>query len=150
VLSVQEDGLLAPAAAQADTTLTVRVKPEIPAALMRGEEHVLRAVEVSGDPRFADAIHHLVRHLRWDFEADLARVFGDIAGYRMAEGLRAFAAWQRDAARRLAESAAAYATDEKGLLVRRQEHEGFAAEVAGLRDAVDRLEQRVRRLGPTT
>jgi ubiquinone biosynthesis protein UbiJ len=150
VLGVQEDGLVAPAPAQAETTLTVRVKPEIAAALMRGEEHVLRAAEVSGDPRFADAIHHLVRHLRWDFEADLARIFGDIAGYRMAEGLRAFAAWQRDAARRLADSAAAYATDEKGLLVRRQEHEGFAAGVAGLRDAVDRLEQRVRRLGPTT
>jgi ubiquinone biosynthesis protein UbiJ len=149
VLGVGEDGLLAPSAGEAGATLTVRVKPEILAALMRGEEHVLRAVEVSGDPRFADAILHLVRHLRWDFEADLARVFGDIAGYRMAEGLRAFGAWQRDAAHRLAESAAAYAADEKGLLVRRQEHEGFAADVAGLRDAIERLEQRMRRLGPT-
>lgn len=148
MLGVQDDGLVAPAAAQAETTLTVLVKPEILAALLRGEEHVLRAVEVSGDPRFADAVLHLVRHLRWDFEADFAGLFGDIAGYRMAEGLRAFVGWQRDAARRLAESAAAYATDEKGLLVRRQEHEGFAAEVAGLRDALDRLEHRMRRLGP--
>jgi ubiquinone biosynthesis accessory factor UbiJ len=146
---VQQDGLLAPARTEAQATLTVRVKPEAPAAMMRGEEHLLRAIEVRGDPRFADALHHLVRHLRWDFEADLSRVFGDIVGYRLAEGLRAFAGWQRDAALRLAESAAAYATDEKGLLVRRQEHEGFAAEVAILRDAVDRLEQRVRRLGPT-
>ncbi|HLS87110.1 MAG TPA: hypothetical protein VK043_12510 [Burkholderiales bacterium] len=145
---MQADGRVEAAGEDEAPSLVVTAKPEAPAALLRGEEHLLRAIEVSGDSRFADAVLHLVRHLRWDFEDDLARLVGDIAAYRIAEGLRGLFAWQRDTARRLAESATAYVADERGLVVRRAEHEHFAAEVARLRDAVERLEQRVRLLGP--
>jgi ubiquinone biosynthesis protein UbiJ len=60
---------------------------------------------------------------------------------------RGFAAWQVDAARRLAEAFADYAVEEKRLLVSRRELAYFSSEVARLRDAVERLDKRVRRLG---
>ena len=101
---------------------------------------------MSGEPRLASEVLALAQHLRWDVEEDLSKVFGDVLAHRMAEAGRAFAAWQADAARRLIESVADYAVDEKRVLVARQEVEGFAEAVARLRDAVERLEKRVQRL----
>jgi ubiquinone biosynthesis protein UbiJ len=113
----------------------------------RGEEHFMRAVEITGNARLASEVMQLARHLRWDFEEDLSRLVGDVAAHRLAEGARALAAWQLDAGRRLAATLADYVIDEARLLVRRQEHAAFAAELARMRDALERLEKRVGRLG---
>jgi ubiquinone biosynthesis accessory factor UbiJ len=145
VFEIRDGGLLQPGAPHAEASLSILVKPDAPAALLRGEHHFLRAVEVSGNPRLAEAVMFLLRHLRWDFEEDLARVFGDVVAERMGGAVRGFAAWQADAARRLSESAAVYATQEKKLLVGRADFEPFAHEVARLRDAIERLEQKVLR-----
>jgi len=131
----------------ADPALTVTLKPGALFSLARGPEHFTRALEVTGDPGLASEVLALAQHLRWDVEEDLSRIFGDVAAHRLAEAGRAFAGWHRDAARRLVESLADYAVDEKRVLMARQEVEGFADAVARLRDAVERLEKRVRRLG---
>jgi ubiquinone biosynthesis protein UbiJ len=144
-LTILEDGRVRPGGEA--PALTIVIKPDALAALGRGEEHLLRAVEISGNARLAAEVVHLVRHLRWDVEEDLSRVVGDAAAHRLANTARAFAAWQGDAARRLVESFAAYATDEKDVLVRRAQLEAHAAEVAALRDALERLGQRINRLG---
>jgi ubiquinone biosynthesis protein UbiJ len=146
-LTIEEGGLVRGAAGDAAASLVVVLKPDAPAALVRGEAHFLRAVEVSGNARLADEVMALARELRWDFEEDLSRVFGDVAAHRLADGIRAFGAWQADAGSRLAESLAAYVTDEARLLAQRAELEALARETARLRDAIERLEQRMRRLG---
>ncbi len=146
-LEVGEGGRLGAAApGGAAPSLVIALKADAPAALLRGQEHFLRSVDVSGNARFAEAVMALVRHLRWDYEEDLSRAVGDVAAHRIAGGLRDFAAWQADAARRLAESFAVYATQEAPLLVRRAELDALAGEASGLRDALERLEQRMRRL----
>jgi ubiquinone biosynthesis protein UbiJ len=127
-------------------SLTVTLKPGAPAALARGEEHFMREVEVSGNARLAAEVLALARHLRWDFTEDLSRVIGDVAAHRVGEAARAFVAWQADAAQRLAEALAGYATEEKHVLVRRAELRALAGGIAGLRDAVERLAKRVERL----
>jgi ubiquinone biosynthesis accessory factor UbiJ len=130
-----------------DPALIVTLKPDALVNLARGPEHFLRSIEVAGDPALAAAVMALARHLRWDVEEDLSRLFGDVAAHRMADAARAFGAWQVDAARRLTESLADYAVDEKRVLIARPEMESFAAEIARLRDALERLEKRVERLG---
>ena len=131
--------------------LVVRLKPELLSALGKGEEHLMRAVEVSGNPQLAAEVMWLLRHMRAALpeiaEEDLSRVFGDIAAHRMAQGARDFLAWQADAAGRLADAFSDYATEEARLLVGRAEHDAFAAAVARLRDAVERLEKRIAPLG---
>jgi len=146
-LAVQEDGLLREATGDAAPSLLIRLKAEAPAALLRGKEHFLRAVEVSGNAKLADAVMLLAGNLRWDFEEDLSRLLGDVAAHRLAEALRSFAAWQADAARRMGESLGDYMAEESRLLVRRAELDALAGAAATLRDAVGRLEQRIRRLG---
>jgi len=127
-------------------SLTVKLKPGVLAALARGEEHLMREVEVSGNARLAAGVMALVRHLRWDPEEDLSAVIGDVAAHRVVQTARSFAAWQMDAARRIAEALADYFAQEKRVLVRQPDFRAFAGDVAGLRDAVERLAKRVERL----
>jgi ubiquinone biosynthesis accessory factor UbiJ len=130
----------------ADPALTITLTPEALLSLARGPEHFARSLEVNGDPGLAAEVSALARHLRWDVEEDLSRLFGDVAAHRIAGAGRALARWHADAARRLVESAADYAVDEKRILMARREVDEFAGAVARLRDAVERLEKRIERL----
>ena len=138
-------GTVNPAGGNA-VSLTVQLKPGALAALARGEEQLMREVEVTGNARLAAEVMALVRHLRWDPEEDLSAVIGDVAAHRAVQTARAFAAWQLDAVGRLGEALADYFAEEKRVLVRRPDFGAFAAEVADLRDAVERLAKRVERL----
>ena len=143
-LAVAEGGTIE--AGNAEPSLTMTLKPDLLVALARGEEHALRAVEVQGNGRLAAEVLVLARHLRWDVEEDLSRVFGDVVAHRLAGAARAFAAWHFDAAQRLGGSLVDYVIDEKPLLVRRAELDAFAEPVTRLRDSLARLEKRLERL----
>jgi ubiquinone biosynthesis protein UbiJ len=130
----------------AEPGLVMVMKPEILAALARGEEHALRAVDVQGNARLAAEVLVLARHLRWDAEEDLSRLLGDAAAHRLAQAGRAFAAWHLDAAARLAAAFADYATDERRMLVRRADLDALADSLGALRDSIARLDKRIERL----
>jgi ubiquinone biosynthesis accessory factor UbiJ len=130
-----------------DPALSMTFKPGLIAALARGEEHALRAVDVQGDAKLAAAVLLLARHLRWDAEEELSQLVGDVAAHRLAEAGRALAAWHVDAAQRLVAALADYATEEKQLLARRAELDQLAESVARLRDAIARLDKRIAHLG---
>jgi len=98
---------------------------------------------VAGEGPLADELRYLAKHLRWDFEEELSRVVGDVAAERVGGALRAFARWQVDAAQRVTEALADYATVESRALVRRDELARFAVEVERLRAAIDELERRL-------
>src|SRR5258708_34983606 len=94
---------------------------------------------VSGSSPLADELRYLAKHLRWEAEEELSKVVGDVAAERIGGALRAFGRWQLDAAQRLSEALADYATAESGALVRRSELRDFAAEVERLHAAIARL-----------
>jgi len=134
------------AGSSSNPALTITLTPEALLGLVRGAEHFARALEVEGDPRLAAEVSALARHLRWDVEEDLSKLFGDVAAHRIADTGRALAKWHADAALRFVDSLADYAVDEKRMLMARPEVDEFAAAVARLRDALERLEKRVERL----
>ena len=133
-------------ASDAEPGLVMTLKPQLVAALVRGEDHALRAVVVEGNSRLAAEVLVLVRHLRWDAEEDLSRIVGDVAAHRIAAAGRAFAAWHFDAAQRLIAAFVDYATEEKRVLTRRAELDELAESLARLRDGTARLEKRLERL----
>jgi ubiquinone biosynthesis accessory factor UbiJ len=143
-LAVVEGGRVQ--AGDAEPSLTMILKPELLAALARGEEHALRAVEVHGNGRLAAEVLVLARNLRPDVEEDLSRVFGDVVAHRLVDAARAFAAWHLDAAQRLGGALVDYATDERPMLVRRADLQTLADPLAQLRDAIARLDKRLERL----
>jgi ubiquinone biosynthesis protein UbiJ len=141
--AIEKSGRVAPGV---QPSLSITLRPDSLAALLRGEEHFMRTVEIEGNARLAQEVLHLVRHLRWDYEEDLSKVFGDAAAHAMAGAARGFATWQADAARRLGEGLMEYAVEESRLLAPRAQFGAFAGEVARLRDALERLEKRLERL----
>ncbi len=149
-LEIAADGQVAEPAEGAAATLTITTRPEFPAALARGEEHLMRAVDIVGNAQLATEILALMRYLRWDLEEDLSRVFGDAVAHRVVGTLRDLAAWQKDAVQRLADNVMEYAIEERRMVVTRTEFEAHAAGVAKLRDDLARLEQRMARLGRAT
>jgi len=134
-------------AADEEPGLTMTLKPQLLAALARGEDHAARSVDVQGNSKLAAELLVLARHLRWDAEETLSGLVGDIAAHRIAGAARAFAAWHLDAAQRLAAAFADYVTDEKELLARRPQLDALGESVAALRDAIARLDKRVERFG---
>jgi ubiquinone biosynthesis protein UbiJ len=149
-LRITDNGLLDRARAETESALIVKLTPgALPFLLARGEA-ARKRVKIEGSADLAGAVDYLFGHLSWDFEEDLSRVFGDIVAHRLASGGKALAAWQRDAALRLAESLAEYWTEEQPLLARPADVETFCRNVDALRDDVARLEKRVERLSSSS
>ena len=131
-LSIDATGLTARAPVQAQAALVVSLRPG--------------AVDWAGDERLAEAVRFVARNLRWDVEEDLSRLTGDILARRIVQAGQDFSAWQRDAARRTAESIADYFAQENRLLVARSELEQLARAREALEQRLEALEQRVRAL----
>jgi ubiquinone biosynthesis protein UbiJ len=129
-------------AADAGFTLT----PGITLRMLAADNNAWQEVRVSGDIAFAREILFVAQNLRWDIEADLSRVFGDIAAHRMAQAGSNLKRWQHQAADSIARSAVAYWTEEQPLIAARHDVERFVREVDVLRDDVARFEKRIEQL----
>jgi ubiquinone biosynthesis protein UbiJ len=144
--TIEADGRLGTASPESEPSLVVTLRPETLAAAVRGEDHLLRSIDVAGNAKLAAEILFLARHLRPDVEEAAAKLVGDVAAHRLVGMARNAVAWHADAARRIAGSLVEYAVEEKQLLVKRTELEEIAAAHARLRDGLERLEQRIERL----
>jgi ubiquinone biosynthesis protein UbiJ len=149
-LDILDSGLLVAAAQDATPNLVVTLGSGALPALARGEDALMREIGIEGNADLAGTVQYLFRHLRWDLEEDLSRVFGDVLAHRMAEGGRRFAAWGSDAAEKLAQNLAEYWTEEQPLLARSAEVRQFLSGVDQLRDDLARLEKRIEALARTT
>ena len=146
--SVLPSGELAAAAPAASRDLEVRLSPFLLPRLAAGEDAAFREMDMKGDMELAHEVSFLARHLRWDVEEDLSRVVGDIAAHRAVGAARGVAGWGRDTARRMAEGAAEYWTEEAPLIASRVKVEDFVRAVDVLKDDLERLDKRVAALSP--
>lgn len=146
-LTIQTTGEVLGAVPGAARDLTVRLSPFLLPRLAAGEEAAFRDLEMLGDMELAQEVSYLARNLTWDVEEDLSKVVGDIAAHRLVGAGRAVSQWGRDATLRAAQGAAEYWTEESPLIASRVKVEGFVREVSELRDALERLEKRIERLG---
>lgn len=144
--TVLDSGEVAPAAADAAPTVTIKLTPGLMLRLAAREETAWREIETTGDTDFASAIHHVARNLRWDIEEDLSRVFGDITAHRVAESGRTLRRWSEQALENTSRSFAEYWTEEQPLIAEARDLAEFNRSVDRLRDDVARLEKRLENL----
>jgi ubiquinone biosynthesis protein UbiJ len=144
--AILESGLVEEAPADAANALVVKLTPSALPLVLARDEAALKKVEIEGSAELAAAVQQLFRQLAWDIEEDLSRVFPDIVAHRLAEGGRAFAAWQGEAATRLAQNLAEYLTEEQPLLARPADVASFLREVDRLGEDAGRLEKRIENL----
>lgn len=126
--------------------LTVTLPPAAALRLLTGDDAAQAEARIEGDADLAAVVRRLATGLDWDFEEDLTRVFGDIAGHRIAGALRSTAAAGRDAIERAGLAAAEYLTEEGRLSPPKAEIAAWLADVDTLRDDVERLARRIDRL----
>lgn len=145
-LDILDSGLLRAAVEDAAPTLVVSIGPAALPASLRGEDALMREIDIEGNADLAGTVQYLFRHLRWDIAEDLSRVFGDVLAQRMVTEGRRFAAWNRETAEKLAQNFAEYWIEEQPLLARPGEVRQFLADADQLRDDLARLEKRIETL----
>ncbi len=138
-----EGGEVTPAAAGAVPAVTLKLTPGLLLRFAARDEGAWREVEVAGDTDFTSAINHLAHNLRWDFEEDLSRVFGDVAAHRMAETGRGFERWGERTAEHFGRTFAEYWTEEQPLIAGKRDLDEFNRAVDRLRDDAARFEKRL-------
>jgi len=142
-LDILDTGLLRAAAQDAVPTLVVNIGPGAVPAMLRGEDALMREIDIEGNADLASTVQYLFRHLRWDIAEDLSKVFGDVLAERMVREGRRFFDWNRDLAERLAQNFAEYLIEEQPLLARPVDVRQFLADADQLRDDLARLEKRI-------
>lgn len=115
-------------------------------AFLRDPTEAMRSARVSGSADFAEALGFVLTHIRYDLEDELANWVGDIPAHRIYGLASGLFAWQKQAAKRVAENLAEYLTEESVLLVKPSQSNRFVTDIDLLRDDVARLEKRLQRL----
>ena len=141
----------------------VRVMPESPAppdvrvsgnptALIRalnraadGGTH-FPGLTVEGDAELLSEFREMVTRVGFDPEEWLAPLIGGVAAHRLVGGLRKAFDWTRGNTRRMADHGAEYLREETYDLARARDVGEWMDEVDDTRDALERLEARLRRL----
>jgi len=124
----------------------IALPADTPFMAIQGSDTVMRGARINGSVEFADAIGFVLRNLSWDIEEDLSHIVGDIAAHRIANALRAFTQWQKQAAQNLVENAVEYLRDENNALPSLEETTIFSNEVERLSNDLSQLEKRLQRL----
>ena len=104
------------------------------------------AVRISGDADIAQKFRDLLRQAQPDVEEELARLVGDVTAHQIGSLARGLAGWGRKAADTFATSVAEYLQEEGRDVPTRIELDEFLHDVDRLRNDVERIEVRLRRL----
>lgn len=148
-LKVGVDGYLESADAQASPDVTIRARLSDLPLMAQNRERAFSYVKIEGDADFANTISHLSQELKWEAEADLSKIFGDIAAVRMVGGAKSMFKTTQQTHLKIQENLAEYFLEENPLLVRPAAVQGFATEVNKTRDDVERLIKRIEKLERT-
>jgi ubiquinone biosynthesis protein UbiJ len=113
-----------------------------------GDEDAIRdgTVDLVGDAGKAARLQRLLRQAKPDPEEQLSRVVGDAAAHQVGRAARGFRRWAREAHETMLGNVREYLQEESRDVPSRYEVERFGKDVSALRDDVDRLEARLRRL----
>jgi len=145
-MTVDELGAFRPGKPEEVAAVTITLPSDAPFRMLSDPSSIFGAARITGAANFAETLAFVFRNLRWDYEADLAGIIGDIPAHRVSRLLAEGVAWQRSAARKLGLNAAEFATEESGLVTSARDLTRFGQDVDQLRDDAARLEKRISRL----
>jgi len=145
-ITVMDGGLAQPASADGVIDTTITLTAPVAVRFMAGDESAQQEMKVDGNTALAQEIAYLSRHLRWDFEEDLSKVFGDVVAHRTGETVRNLNGWVSEASHNLAENFRDYWVQEQPLVASREAVDQFTRDVDQLRDDVERLAKRINKL----
>jgi ubiquinone biosynthesis protein UbiJ len=102
--------------------------------------------DLSGDLEVAERFARLLKLARPDLEEEVAKWVGDVPAHALGEAVRGAAAWLARAGAALRMNAAEYLQEESRAMPAPLEAQAFYADVERLRDDVERVSARLKRL----
>ncbi|MCZ4304162.1 SCP2 sterol-binding domain-containing protein [Zoogloeaceae bacterium G21618-S1] len=148
-LAIGPEGYVAKSAPDVPPSVTITLAPDALAKLPDGIDAAMSQVKISGQADLADSLSFVFRHLRWDSEADMARIFGPIIGHRAHRTASHIVQAIPDTGGRIAANASEYLAHEGRLLVPHAELLVHAERLRHIRDTMSRLDKRIKRLTHT-
>jgi ubiquinone biosynthesis protein UbiJ len=106
------------------------------------------AVKITGDTHLAQQFGDFLAGLDIDWEEQLSKLTGDLIAHELGNATRGLYGWSRRQTRTFEQNLQEYLQEELRLTPSRPEIEPFLADVDRLRDDVERLEVRIKRLQP--
>lgn len=140
---ISEDGRLA-SYSGVEHEVSIFLPPDTLASLISRPGAVMTKVQVTGFVELAETLGSVFRHLRWDLGSDLAGVVGEIAAERLVKGGASLVAQLAKTGDSLSRALAEYLAYETSILASKPDDEKLLWAIEEQRDAVDRLEARVR------
>lgn len=113
----------------------------------QGMEGVAGLMHIQGDAGLAQLVSELARSLRWDIEADLSRLVGDVLALRLVRTARQLAGGVRQSVARAGDNLAEYLAEESGMLMRGEQLQDMGGQLGELSARLDALERRLHVLG---
>ncbi len=104
------------------------------------------SLEMTGDVLLAEKFQQLLQFAKPDVEEELSGLVGDAAAHQLGEFARSVGRWGVQARDTMTGNIREYLQEESRDLPSRYEVDRFTADVDALRDDVDRLAARIRRL----
>lgn len=144
-LGIDEHGLFHEADRVRQPDVSITLPADVPFRLLFDRNSLFSSVKLGGSADIAESLAFVLRNLRWDAEADLARLVGDIPARRLALLGRDIGVGIQQAIGRTAENFSEYATEESGMLAPNWAVADFGKAVNTLRDDLARLEKRISR-----
>ena len=145
-LGIDQYGLFQLAAGDRSPDVTLTLPPDIVVRALFDRDKLFSAVKLDGSVDVAESLAFVFRNLRWDAEADLAGVIGDIAAHRLVRIGQSLANALGNGLRNTAANIQEYAVEESGILPSSQEIAVFGDAVNRLHDDVACLEKRLAKL----
>ncbi|CAM3712651.1 SCP2 domain-containing protein [Polynucleobacter brandtiae] len=142
------EGLLRASSAVEGPTLELLISADALTALMGSSgsfrDQAIKAVRITGDADLAQLLGRLAGQVRWEYEEDLARFIGDAPAHFAVQQSQKLILSGRTAVRDLLENVVEYVSEEKKILLNKQDFMVRKNELSALRDAVDRMEKRIQ------
>lgn len=143
-LQITPEGWFADAPSESHDDITITLPADTPLRLLSGQESVLAAASLQGPADLSETLAFVFRNLRWDAEADLAKLTGDILAFRLILAIQAIFAAQQRAAGNLQANLVEYLVDEQRLWPQTPELGALRAGNEDLGRALSRLESRIQ------
>lgn len=146
LLIINTDGLWEPAPVEVIPDAIFTLTPFAGLRFMQGDQQAQQTIKVEGDMQFAKEVAYIFQNLRWDYEEDLSKVFGDVIAHRIGSLVRSMTSWTKQSSINLAENFRDYWVQEKPVIASTRAINEFNNDVDTLRDDVERFEKRLQKL----
>lgn len=103
-------------------------------------------VQISGDLEVAHAFQNAIKNMDIDWEEQLSHLTGDVIAHSIGNTVRSVIGWGKEAATSIRQTTTEYIQEEVRHLPPRQEIKDFMQDVDSIRNDVERLEARIKRL----